>query len=51
MLDRVMFMGYKKVKPRKLRGRLVRAMAKTTKGGKGKISSRPAYKKAMKKRK
>lgn len=42
-------MGYKKVK-RKKRGRIVRAVAHATKGGKGKIKKRPAYKKAYPKR-
>jgi hypothetical protein len=42
-------MGYKKIKRRK-RGRVVRAVAKTTKGGKGKIKKRRAYKKAYPKR-
>ena len=37
------------VKPRSLRGRVSRSLAKTTPGGKGKISKRPGYKRAMKK--
>lgn len=40
---------YKKIK-RKKRGRVVRAMAKATKGGKGKIKKRKSYKKAYPKR-
>lgn len=31
-----------------VKGRIARALAKETKGGKGKISSRPSYKKGMK---
>ena len=42
-------MSYKKVK-RKKRGRIVRAVAHATKGGKGKIKKRQAYKKAYPKR-
>ena len=42
-------MSYRKVK-RKKRGRIVRAVAYATKGGKGKIKKRPAYKKAYPKR-
>lgn len=48
-MEKVIFMAYKKVK-RKKRGRLVRAVAHATKGGKGKIKKRPAYKKAYPKR-
>ena len=39
----------RKIKSRSARGRVVRAVAKSTKGGKGPIKKRPAYKKAMKK--
>jgi len=42
-------MAYRSIKSRSVRGRVVRSVAKTTKGGKGPISKRPAYKKAMKK--
>lgn len=42
-------MPYKKVK-RKKRGRIVRSVAKATKGGKGRIKKRPAFKKAYPKR-
>jgi len=38
-----------KIKSRRTRAKVVRSMAKTTKGGKGLIKKRPAYKKAMKK--
>ena len=40
----------KQIKNRKVRGKVVRSMAKTTKGGKGRISKRPAYKSAFKKK-
>ncbi len=36
------------LRSRKTRGRVVRSMAKTTKRGKGRISKRRSYKKAMK---
>ena len=39
----------RKITNRKVRGRVVRSMAKTTKGGRGPIKNRPAYKRAMKK--
>lgn len=39
-------MGIKKLK-RKQRGRTVRALAKTTPRGKGRIKKRPAFKKAF----
>ena len=42
-------MSYNKLK-RKKRGRVVRAIAHATKGGKGRIKKRPAYKKAYPKR-
>lgn len=42
-------MSYRRVRRIK-RGRIVRAVAKSTKGGKGKIKKRPAYKKAYPKR-
>lgn len=45
----MIIMSYKKVK-RKKRGRLVRSVAKATKGGSGHIKKRPAYKKAYPKR-
>ena len=38
----------RKITNRKVRGKVVRSMAKTTKGGKGRIAKRPSYKKAMK---
>jgi len=40
---------YRKIK-RKKRGRVVRAVARPTKGGKGSIKKRPSYKKAYPKR-
>lgn len=39
--------GISRIKSRPLRGRVVRSLAKTTKGGKGKISSRKSYKTNM----
>lgn len=39
---------HKQIRNKKVRGKVVRSMAKTTKGGRGKISKRPAYRKAMK---
>lgn len=42
-------MSYRKLK-RKKRGKVVRAIAKATKGGKGRIKKRPAYKRAYPKR-
>ena len=39
---------HKQIKNRKIRGKVVRSMAKTTPKGKGRISNRAAYKKAMK---
>lgn len=39
----------RKIKSRRTRAKVVRSMAKATKGGKGSIKTRPAYKKAMKK--
>ncbi len=41
----------KKRKSRSMKARRVRALAKTTRRGKGRISKRPAYKKAMKRKK
>lgn len=35
----------RRVKPRQLRSRVVRSLAKTTKGGKGRINKRSSYKK------
>lgn len=43
--EKVIIMSYKKLK-RKKRGRVVKAVAYATKGGRGKIKKRPAYKKA-----
>lgn len=39
---------HKQIRNRRTRAKVVRSMAKTTKGGKGRISKRPAYRKAMK---
>jgi len=40
---------YSKIKRRSTRSRSIRAMAKTTPRGKGRIAKRPAYRKHMKK--
>jgi len=39
----------RKIKPRSTRGRVVRSLAKSTKGGKGRISKRSSYKRNMRK--
>lgn len=39
---------HRQIRSRKTRGKVIRSMAKTTRGGKGKISKRKMYKKAMK---
>jgi len=41
--------GLRRIRHKPLRGRAVRSLAKTTKGGKGRISKRSGYKRAMSK--
>ena len=43
-----MVKGVRSIKSKPLRGRVVRSLAKTTKGGKGLIKKRPSYRRAMK---
>ena len=42
---------HKQVRSRRTRGKIIHSTAKTTKGGKGRIKKRPAYKKHMTKKK
>ncbi len=41
----------RRIKHRPTRGRVVRSLAKSSKGGKGRIKNRSSYKRHMKKRK